>query len=111
MCSCATPSANDATERVAGERPRCCKVAASDDDDDACLTAFFLGGGERWRDGEGWKGWRSKKGMSDADAPQSRKKRGELRAGAPARKIREEGRDGGRTKEEKKEGGRVKWRR
>jgi hypothetical protein len=49
--------------------------------------------------------------MSDADAPQSRKKRGELRAGAPARKIREEGRDGGRTKEEKKEGGRVKWRR
>ena len=24
----ATPSANDATERVAGERPRCCKAAA-----------------------------------------------------------------------------------
>ena len=49
------------------------------------------GGRERGeRDGE------TKKGMSDADAPQSRKKRGELRAGAPARKIREEGRDGGR---------------
>ena len=31
--------------------------------------------------------------MSDADAPQSRKKRGELR---PARKIREEWSDGGR---------------
>ena len=82
MCSCATPSANDATERVAGERPRCCKAAASNVDD-ACLTAFFFGGGGK--DGGRERGERdgeTKKGMSDADAPQSRKKRGELRAGA-----------------------------
>ncbi len=51
MCSCATPKANDATESVAGERPRCCKAAASDDDD-ACLTAFFLGEGGMMKWGE-----------------------------------------------------------
>lgn len=105
MCSCATPSANDATERVAGERPRCCKAAASDDDDDACLTAFFLGGGERWREGEGWKGWRNKEGHERRRRTSEQKKT----RGAEGRRACEEnqgGREGWREDERGEERGR-----